>query len=380
MYPSTPTVHRGRGRRLPGAIASAALLLSVAACGSGDSGEAGAEAIEIRYATANPETTAQMQLVTSWMEEVEERTGGQVRFEPYFGGSLLGALEIHGAVADGTVEMGYIANTYYPDLLPLFEIGSLPFVGDNEIAMMQTLNQMYQENELLQEEFANNGISMLAFHPVAPTALLTSQPVTNLEQMAGLRIRAIGYNAEAYQAAGAEPVAIDPNEMYEAVQRGVIDGVGALAFDQVPAFAIEEVAPNITNTGMGIYASVGLGINTAFFEGLPADVQETMVEAGEELMAEESQPMMEEASRAACETVLENGATVTEWEAQQTDQWRQDVVEALAADYVQKASEDGGHEPQEVQDFYDEFTSTYADLSESSDYETGMSLCAEQSS
>ena len=78
-----------------------------------------AETITLRFATYQPPTGIEGEAPKWLMEEITKRTNGQVKFEQYFGGSLLKAREILSGVQSGTADMGFVFTAYYPKELPV---------------------------------------------------------------------------------------------------------------------------------------------------------------------------------------------------------------------------------------------------------------------
>ena len=71
-----------------------------------------------------------------------------------------------------------------------------------------------------------DSVHVLFLSATGPKILYTTKtPVRTLEDMKGLKIRGTGKIADTLKALGASPVPLEMVDVYEALRRGVIDGV-----------------------------------------------------------------------------------------------------------------------------------------------------------
>lgn len=353
-------------------VAGALVASGCAADGNGDGPSGG---VTLRYAGGNSEELLTTRIANQWMDDVEGCTDGEVQFDRYHSGSLIPATEVMPAIRSGRLDVGYVPTSYHVQELPLWEVVAVPFSGDNEFASMEAFTELYEENESFRDGFEQIGVHVVAFHPTGPAATLTSTPVDSIEDLTGMQLRAVGTIAGAFSHINVEPIAIDPGEMYEGIQRGVIDGVASLPFDAAPTFGIPEVAPYVTNTGVGTYSSSSIGINKDLWDGLSDEVQTCMNEAGDVATGPAVQEMASEANQAACAAVLEEGGSVTNLPESEIADWRTSAREEGIEEFVSEAAIASGNSEDEVRQFFDEYTSLYEASDAAMTYETGMRSC-----
>jgi TRAP-type C4-dicarboxylate transport system substrate-binding protein len=365
--------------RAVAAIASVATLVAIAGCGgsanpSGDSEPD--EVITIRYTSVGA-TGSEIMDQTQWFaDQVEERTGGRVRFELFLDGSLVGAAETLPAVLDGRADAGYLCDCYAPNEFPVWSLFSTPFAGNNAEAFMLTAMELYQAGGLLTDEFAQVGVHANWFHTIGAGLTYMREPISSVEDLRGMRLRAIGLTAEAFAAAGAEPVAMDPGEIYESVQRGAIDGVGTFFFPSAHAFGIHEVAPHVGDPGTGFYASVGFIMNADVWASLPDDIQQVFDEVSEELMSGVAIDIYERASSKACDAFLDAGGSVTLFPADDLAAWQEEVLPGMLEAWKDRVVAKYGVDRAQVEQFYDTYTGTLARHVANSDHVPDAEACA----
>lgn len=112
--------------------------------------------------------------------------------------------------------------------------------------------------------------------------LLSKGPVVNFEELAGHKMRVMGapIQAQIFSALGAAPSAIAYNEVYNAIQTGVIGGFENEAAS-IQNLKFYEVAPYLTLTRHSITVRP-IVMSGKTFRGLPADLQAAVLKAGAE--------------------------------------------------------------------------------------------------
>ncbi|MEO9864700.1 MAG: TRAP transporter substrate-binding protein [Yoonia sp.] len=112
--------------------------------------------------------------------------------------------------------------------------------------------------------------------------LASAEPITNLEELAGHKMRVMGapIQAQIFNALTAAPSAIAYNEVYNAIQTGVIAGFENEAAS-IQNLKFYEVAPNITLTKHAITVRP-LVMSESTFSALSDDLKAAVLEAGAE--------------------------------------------------------------------------------------------------
>ncbi len=112
--------------------------------------------------------------------------------------------------------------------------------------------------------------------------IFVNKPVRNLQEMKGLKVRVQGAPiwSRTFQAAGMAPTVIAYNEVYNAIQNGVI-AAGENEAAGVEQMKFYEVGPNLSMTEHAITIRP-LCFSTKTFNRLPKDLQAAVLKAGRE--------------------------------------------------------------------------------------------------
>src|SRR5437762_14338937 len=112
--------------------------------------------------------------------------------------------------------------------------------------------------------------------------IFANRPVRNLTEMKGLKVRVQGAPiwSRTFAAAGMSPTVIAYNEVYNAIQNGVI-AAGENEAAGVEAMKFFEVAPNLSMTQHAITIRP-LCFSGKTFKGLDKNMQQAVLRAGKE--------------------------------------------------------------------------------------------------
>lgn len=343
-------------------------VLSLTACG-GSQESGGGDSWNLTYSTQHSEDTPYSRATAQWAELVEERTDGRVTVEIYYGESLLDAAESLPGIAEGRADTGFFVDSMFQDQLPLTSVSSIPFDRTNGIAQALAFHQMYRDNEQYRAEWEDLGLHMLHFQPSAPAAIGSNDPIETLDDIAGKSIRCLGFICDSLQAVGADPVAISSAEIYEAMDRGTIDGWTAYPFQDMLANQFQEVTPYVTDPGIGAYIQGSTPINLDVWNSMPADIQDTLTELSEEyydIYAEQANQL----ERETCEATNEAGVELTIMPEAEVQAWRDQVRDDIYAEWAAGAGED-------AESFYEDFSAAYDEAASTSDYESLYRQCVD---
>ena len=166
--------------------------------------------------------------------------------------------------------------------LPRTTIIDLPFMTDSADAASQALWAVYPR--FLAEEY--KGLKVLALFAHNPGLIaLRNKKVEKVDDLKGLRIRAPSVQTQALLTAlGATPVGMPPGQIYENMDKGVIDGA-MLPYDGFKGFKVDELARYYYDAD--IYTtSFYFVMNQKKYDGLPPEVRKAIDEiSGDVLVA-----------------------------------------------------------------------------------------------
>lgn len=247
---------------------------------------ASAEPRVIRLSVDNPAGNDRAAVEEKFAELVGQLSGGELRVEIYYGGSLGGmeATAIQSLKAGGA-EMAIVGTANFTRFDKRWSMFDLPFLFYSPAHLYKYLEG--PQFERLASSTAQQG----GLHYIFPyysgwrQLVTTKKKVTTLADENGLKLRATGSPVEiAYDRAfGAKPVSVPWNETYLALKQGLVDG-----------FMIGYT--DIANFKMGDAVAFGATLNVApeivmafmredYFQALPNKLQGVIQAAGRQTEA-----------------------------------------------------------------------------------------------
>jgi TRAP-type C4-dicarboxylate transport system substrate-binding protein len=164
------------------------------------------------------------------------------------------------------------------------------------------------------------GVEFVAFGEVGFRHLLTKEPVTNLEELAGTKIRVPELRVwiDFWQLLGANPTPLPYAEQYNALSTGVIEGLEA-DFFSILGFNWYEQAPNLTLTNHW-FLPKAVRVNAAWLDALSPELQDLVRNTAVEAFAGQRQTNRAGMAQ-ALDDLVAAGVTVHELSSEEKALW-----------------------------------------------------------
>jgi len=257
-----------------------AALVASAIAATGFAAQPMAQEFKFSLADQNsPTSWGAVNAMQPWVKRVEEATKGRVKIDVYYSQTLTKAPEIWNAVKSGVADIGWCFHGYWPEMTPLSDVITLPFLPfESAEKGSEVLWKLYEKFPAIQKEFA--AVQPLMLWTSNPYFLITSKKqVKTMEDLKGLKIRATGGPpTEQIKALGGVPTLIPMADTYQALDKGVIDGMGA-PWEPIQAFRLYEVVKYYTMVPLSaVYFSMCM--NKEKWQSLPPDIRSAIMSVG----------------------------------------------------------------------------------------------------
>lgn len=249
-------------------------LTAIALAGAVSVTALAAQAAELKFANFTPPFhTINAAVIEKLNTDLSAATGGEVTVRGYHGGELgAGPVEQYVRVVQGVADLGWGLPGYTSSQFQKTMIVEMPGVIPEGTSGADAL---CRSMDLIAGEFP--GSVPLALWASEPNIMIMKDKVIRTPaDLAGLKIRVAGATAgEVASALGATPVQMPINQVYNAMQTGLIDGVftGASTLDD---FKLDEVANAYTLGAplghLGFYTVM----NQASYDALPDAAKEAL--------------------------------------------------------------------------------------------------------
>ncbi|MBX2879402.1 MAG: TRAP transporter substrate-binding protein [Granulosicoccus sp.] len=220
-------------------------------------GSVNAEETKLRIQTHFSPETLSGQLAAEYIEDITAMSNGEIVVEMFYSGAVVKAAETFDAAATGILDCDMTGGAYQTGKNPAFQFtGDLMGGYSNPYQQMawllhadgyQQINDLYNDHDM---EFVGWWIP-------GPESLSSTKPIRNVEDFKNWKFRSPpGMATMVFKNLGASPIVMDFNEIFTALESGIIDGADAA---------------NLTNNvGLGLY-DIAEHTNFPGFHSMPAD-------------------------------------------------------------------------------------------------------------
>lgn len=241
--------------------------------------------IKLNTQSPSPKGSVTGRNVENYLEAITEWSDGKITFEVAYANAIAPPTEVDDALVDGRLDIGQVLPIYepseYPATAAMIDAGFI----SNQSAIVGTLqsnawpNEVAFDNEDVMAEYEDHGmVPLVPVYNSGVNALLCSDERTDLDQLKGME-SASGGTAQSAQieALGGSAATVAYTELFESLQRGVVDcTVSSLTVGVLGGFI--PAAPNVVidpDAGFSL-APGSMAVSKIAWEGLPLVAQQLL--------------------------------------------------------------------------------------------------------
>jgi len=288
-----------------------------------------AQPIKMKYSLFWPAPHACTKTATLWAQEIEKRTNGRIKITMLPGATLTQADKCYDGVVKGISDIGSSVLSYTRGRFPLMEVVELPLGYKSAVQATNLVNAIYKKFKPKELD----DTKPMYFMSHGPGVIHTKKPVNKLEDLKGMKLRSSGTVAKISGALGAVPVAMPQTETYDALSKGIVDGVMS-PVEVLQGWKFAEVTEYTT---LDYGTAYGLGffivMNKEKWNSLPADIQKIIEQINEEWINKAGKAY-DDQDTDANKFALEHGHKFIKLAPEEQARWNK-AVEKLNDEYVQ---------------------------------------------
>lgn len=177
------------------------------------------------YGNAGNIDSASNQFAIKWLDLVNQRTGGELEFD-IKAGTIGGGKDVLDGTALGTV---HVYNGAYTGLRE-FDVFYAPYFARDSDHAKKVVQEVLSEQLRAAVSKRYPSVRFLSVARAGPWKLFTNEKLSSFDDIKGMKIRApqIEGVVAGLEQLGAKPTVIPFNELYGALQQGVVDGMATL--------------------------------------------------------------------------------------------------------------------------------------------------------
>lgn len=278
-----------------------------------------AENVNLKFSTPWPPKHPQHTMVIEpWIKKITELTGGRVTVSLFPGQALGKTTDQYEMAAKGICDIALTIPAYTPGRFQLASVFMLPFMVTTAEATSVAYWKTYEKYFV--DEFKD--VKVLWHYVHAPGQIFTrKKQFKTLSDLKGMKIRATSpHIQQSLKILGASPVAIPVTGVYNALDRGVVDGT-AMPFEGLWVFKQQEVVDY--GAICDLYTmNFAVVMNKKRWNGLPADVKKILEENIGLVMSRKAGIIYDKTEAVLKKKVLESGVKVNNLPAADLAKWK----------------------------------------------------------
>jgi TRAP-type C4-dicarboxylate transport system substrate-binding protein len=252
-----------------------AMAAAVAACGVPETGSGTSGTM--KAATYIPPSYNDLFPAFDMLLNTAEQQAGSLKFRMFHSETLLSADQLVPGLIQGVADLVFQTSSYVSTTYPVLGAVELPFVNDGVEQTQRALAVGGELYDLINQELGEKDLRLVGSMPTSVEWIWTvDKPIRKPEDMAGLRMRTAGeVEGETVKAMGGSPVSMSSSEVYQALERGTIDGMISY-MGTVISRDLQQVLKYGTVGHFGDY-SVDAYVRKDWFDELDTEQQDAML-------------------------------------------------------------------------------------------------------
>ncbi len=246
-------------------------------------GTAVAETIELKMHSQIVETRPEAKHLDRFAARVDELSQGRLKINVFHAGSLgLKDTDLLRILQSGAIDMAMLYGEYYtrdaPELAVVYVQGAIT-EPEQHLALLPELRDIYQS------AYAQWGIHTVGgvVAPVFDVGIHCKEPINSLDELRGKKVRVwAAHLVKTFERLGVAAQVIPQNDMYLALQTGVVDCAYYLS-TVAKTVSLQEVTDYEAYLHPWAAVPWMFGISEKAWTSLPPDLQAVIEQAGEEI-------------------------------------------------------------------------------------------------
>jgi TRAP-type C4-dicarboxylate transport system substrate-binding protein len=233
----------------------------------------------LTYGEPGPNRGARAAATKWFAQEVETRSGGDLKIKIMWGGALFKANASRQSIAAGVVDIGTIIADYFPKEMVSYSLTNLPFANlDPWVGLKANFDHM-KSPEVSRHLAEQNLVFVTSYMLSNVVMLCTGDAVRTIDDIKGKKIRGVGTFGKIFGDLGANLVSMNIYKAYQGLDNGLLDCSQGYMNASL-ALKHHEVADSLTKLNWGIYTGLGIFMNQDALNRLSPSQKQVLSEVG----------------------------------------------------------------------------------------------------
>ena len=266
-----------------------------------------AQETRLLFTSLSPAGSPNSVFFNSWAQRVNDQSEGTLKIEVRDGTSLANFGNTYDRVNSDVIQIGWVQPAFVAGKFPLSEVTNLPFMTDDDVNCSVALSRYFKSPEMANE--LKDVVPVWA-SCLAQSGLHFAKPLKSDTDLSGLKLRVAGkVPSQIVEKMNGTPVSMTAESIYEALQRGTIDGM-VTSWAAFEPYKFQEVAFYHVEVPIGSNPSM-IMMSRKKYDSLPPAARKAIADnTGEAFVREAAKHFAGQASRARSAVVSMSNHTI----------------------------------------------------------------------
>ncbi len=302
-------------KKLTVAASTAALVAGVALSAS-------AAETKLRIQTHFSPETLSGQMAKEFIEDISAMSNGEIKVEMFYASSVVKSAETFDAAATGILDCDMTGGAYQTGKNPAFQ-----FAGD----LMGGYQNPYQQMAWLlhgggykavNDLYNGHNMEFVGWWIPGPESLSSTKPIRNVADFKNWKFRSPpGMATKVFSNMGASPIVMDFNEIFTALETGIIDGADAANLTNNVGLGLYDIAKHTNFPGFHSMPADHLACRKDIWDAMPA-AHKAIMKVGMQALALKNATINEVKNAATAKMLRAKGVNLYEWTPEELAKYR----------------------------------------------------------
>lgn len=298
-------------------LATAALVMAA--------GPAAAAKTKLRIQTHFSPETLSGQMAKEFIEDVSTMSNGEIEVEMFYASAVVKSAETFDAAATGILDCDMTGGSYQTGKNPAFQ-----FAGD----LMGGYQNPYQQmawllhgggHKAVNDLYNAHNMQFVGWWIPGPESLSSTAPIRNVEDFKNWKFRSPpGMATMVFKNLGASPIVMDFNEIFTALETGIIDGADAANLTNNVGLGLYDIAEHTNFPGFHSMPADHLACRKDVWDKMPKH-HKAILEVGMEALALKNATINEVKNAQTAKELRAKGINLYEWSPEELAKYRDAV-------------------------------------------------------
>ncbi len=283
---------------------------------------ANAQTTNLRIQTHFSPETLSGQMAAEFLEDIDAMSNGEIQVEMFYSSAVVKSAETFDAAATGILDCDMTGGSYQTGKNPAFQ-----FAGDLAGGYTNPYQQMAWllhggGYDTLNELYNDHGMEFIGWWIPGPESLSSIRPIRGVDDFKDWKFRSPpGMMTMVFKNLGASPIVMDFNEIFTALETGIIDGADAANLTNNVGLGLYDIVEHTNFPGFHSMPADHLTCRKDVWDAMPAHHQ-AILKIGMQALALKNATANEVANARTAKELRAKGINLYEWSEEELNKYR----------------------------------------------------------